>query len=177
MFDGRVLTPFAPMCRPKIGTARASIAPAERAKESPGRRSTASTIRRQKRLSAASVRPRLRPTTGTRSELTRSPTTLGRAGRSVNAAATETIPTRIAPRARLRMIEVGTMNMPSSAITNVEPLNRTARLGGGARMRDRVLLGQSQHPLFAVARHDEQRVVDPQREAHPGEHVHDEDRE
>ena len=53
---------------------------------------------------------------------------LSSAGRSVSAAATETMPTRIAPSARLRMIEVGTMNMPSSAITNVEPLNNTARL-------------------------------------------------
>ena len=53
---------------------------------------------------------------------------LSSAGSSVSAAATETMPTRIAPSARLRMIEVGTMNMPSSAITNVLPLKSTARL-------------------------------------------------
>ena len=31
--------------------------------------------------------------------------------------------------------------------------------------------------LLSVAREDEQRVVDPEREPHPGEHVHDEDGE
>jgi len=50
------------------------------------------------------------------------------AGSSESAAATETMPTRIAPSARLRMIEVGTMNIPSSATTKVKPLNSTARL-------------------------------------------------
>jgi hypothetical protein len=38
------------------------------------------------------------------------------------------MPTRIAPTARLRMIELGTMNMPNIAITNVVPLKSTARL-------------------------------------------------
>ena len=53
--------------------------------------------------------------------------------------------------------------------------HRTARgRPGGA---DRCLLGQAAQPLLAVARDHKQRVVDPERQAHPAEHVHDEDRE
>ena len=43
--------------------------------------------------------------------------------------------------------------------------------------RDRVELLVPVAPLFAEARDDEERVVDPEREAHPRDHVHDEDRE
>ena len=75
------------------------------------------------------------------------------------------------------MIEVGTMNMPSSAITNVEPLKSTARLAVAPDARDRVLLGEPVPALLSVPGDDEQRVVDPEREPHPREHVHDEDRE
>ena len=49
--------------------------------------------------------------------------------------------------------------------------------GGRAGARDRVLLGEPVPALLSVTRHDEQRVVDPEREPHPREHVHDEDRE
>ena len=59
---------------------------------------------------------------------TRSPNSASSAGSSVSAAATETMPTMIAPAARLRMIVVGTSSMPSSATTNVLPLKSTARL-------------------------------------------------
>ena len=75
------------------------------------------------------------------------------------------------------MIEVGTMNIPSSATTNVLPLKSTARLAVAPATRDRVVLGEPVRALLAVARDDEQRVVDPEREPHPREHVHDEDRE
>ena len=50
------------------------------------------------------------------------------AGRSVSAAITETIPTVIAPTARLFMMFEGTSSIPVSAITKIEPLNSTARL-------------------------------------------------
>ncbi len=65
---------------------------------------------------------------GTRSEFTRSPRTPSSAGRSVSAASTETIPTTIAPVARLFITLDGTSSIPLSAITNIEPLNSTARL-------------------------------------------------
>ena len=45
---------------------------------------------------------------------------------------------------------------------------------GGA---DRRVLREPPRPLLAVAGDDEQRVVDPEREPHPGEHVHGEDGE
>ena len=48
---------------------------------------------------------------------------------------------------------------------------------GAAGRGDRVGLLESLRPFLAVARDDEERVVDPEREAHPREHVHDEDRE
>ena len=60
--------------------------------------------------------------------MTRSPNMLSSAGSSVSAAATDTIPTTIAPSARLRITEVWTSSMPNIAITNVVPLNKTARL-------------------------------------------------
>jgi hypothetical protein len=41
---------------------------------------------------------------------------------------TETIPTLIAPTARLFITVEGTSNIPVKAMTNVEPLNSTARL-------------------------------------------------
>ena len=53
--------------------------------------------------------------------------------------------------------------------------HRPAR--GGARGLDRGQLGPSLRALLAVAGDDEQRVIDPEREAHPREHVHEEDRE
>ena len=62
------------------------------------------------------------------SALTRSPSRPSTAGSSVSAATTETIPTRIAPTARLRMIELGTISIPSIATTKTVPLKKTARL-------------------------------------------------
>ena len=58
----------------------------------------------------------------------RSPSRLRTAGRSVSAAITETMPTRIAPVARLRMIVFGTSKRPVMASTNAAPLKSTARL-------------------------------------------------
>ena len=76
----------------------------------------------------APARPILRPSTGTRSALMRSPRRPSSAGRSVSAAATETTPTMIAPAARLRMMLVGTISSPSRATTKMLPLKSTARL-------------------------------------------------
>jgi hypothetical protein len=70
----------------------------------------------------------LRPTYGSRSALTRSPSSPSSAGSSVSAAATETIPTVIAPTARLFMMFEGTSSIPVRAITKTDPLNSTARL-------------------------------------------------
>ena len=49
--------------------------------------------------------------------------------------------------------------------------------GRRAGEADRVGLLQPVRPFLAEARDDEERVVDPERQPHPGEHVHDEDRE
>jgi hypothetical protein len=65
---------------------------------------------------------------GRRSASTRSPSNESTAGRSVVAAATAVIPTRIAPAARLRRIVSGTSSIPVSAITKADPLKKTARL-------------------------------------------------
>ena len=78
------------------------------------------------------VLPRRFPTMGSRREFTRSPSRCSIAGRRVRAAATETTPTITAPAAMLRRMFVGTKNMPKRAITNVVPLNNTARLAVAA---------------------------------------------
>ena len=75
------------------------------------------------------------------------------------------------------MIEFGTSSIPNIATTNTVPQKRTARL---AVAPEAAIAPCSLLPLaalLAVARDDEQRVVDPEREAHPREHVHEEDRE
>ena len=64
---------------------------------------------------------------GMRSAFTRSTSNASTAGSSVGAAITETIPTRIAPAARLRKIVLGTSSSPSIASTNATPLKNTAR--------------------------------------------------
>ena len=69
-----------------------------------------------------------RPTNGSRSASTRSPSSESTAGSSVVAAATAVIPTSTAPAARLRRIVSGTSSIPVSAITNAVPLKKTARL-------------------------------------------------
>ena len=53
--------------------------------------------------------------------------------------------------------------------------HRPARCRAGEA--DRVRLLEPSRPFLAEARDDEERVVDPERESHPGEHVHDEHRE
>ena len=57
------------------------------------------------------------------------------------------------------------------------PLKSTARLAVAPAIADRVGLRPSARALLAKARDDEQGVVDPEREPHPGQHVHDEDGE
>ena len=88
---------------------------------------TARTIAPQKRLSLPACSA-LRPKNGIRSASMRSPSRPSTAGSSVRAASTETIPTRIAPAARLRKIVLGTSTSPNIASTNVMPLKSTARL-------------------------------------------------
>ena len=88
---------------------------------------TARTIAPQKRPSAPVPFSALRPISGIRSALTRSPSRLRTAGSSVVAASTEVMPTRIAPAARLRKIVFGMISSPSIAMTKAKPLNSTAR--------------------------------------------------
>ncbi len=93
-----------------------------------GRRMTALTTPPQKRLSAPVPCSAPRPMIGILSALIRSPSRLSTAGSSVSAAATEVMPTRIAPAARLRKIVLGMSSRPSIAITKAKPLKSTARL-------------------------------------------------
>ena len=69
-----------------------------------------------------------RPMNGTRSESTWSPSFPSSAGSSVSAASTDTMPTLIAPTARLFITFEGTSSIPVSAITKTVPLKSTARL-------------------------------------------------
>ena len=91
-------------------------------------RVTLRTMRDQTRPSTPALCSTLRPSQGTRRALTRSPIRASTAGSSVSAASTVTIPTRIAPAARLRRIVSGTSTIPTIARTKAEPLNSTARL-------------------------------------------------
>jgi len=124
---GNVLTDAKPVFRSRRGEAARRSSATEAVSHRTGRRITARAMRDQKRLSAPAVAV-ARPSSGTRSESTRSPSSEITAGTSVSAATTETIPTRIAPAARLRMMLSGTSSIPTSAITNAVPLKRTARL-------------------------------------------------
>src|SRR5918995_1194013 len=73
------------------------------------------------------LRQRGAPDQGDAPLLIRSPRSPSNAGSNVSAATTDTIPTRIAPRARLRMMLFGTISMPSIATTKAVPLKNTAR--------------------------------------------------
>jgi hypothetical protein len=116
------------MLIPKIGEARASSRATASERLSTGRFSTACTIALQNRPSGFAASSERRPTIGIRPLSTRSPSTPSIAGKRVAEAMTETIPTMIAPTARLRMIELGTISMPNIAITKVVPLKSTALL-------------------------------------------------
>ena len=86
----------------------------------------------------------------------RSPSRLRTAGRSVSAATTETMPTRIAPVARLRMIVFGTSSRPVIARTNAAPLKSTARLAVAPGGLDGVQLLASLCTLLPKAAEDEE---------------------
>jgi hypothetical protein len=126
--SGRVATPVAPVLMPRTGDANASSGITAAARLSAGLRCTASTIRRQKRPSGFVSSIERLPIPGTRSRLTPSPISPSSAGSSVNAVSTDAMPTRIAPAARLCMIELGTISIPNIATTKAVPLKRTARL-------------------------------------------------
>ena len=75
------------------------------------------------------------------------------------------------------MIVLCTSSRPVIASTNALPLKRTARfaVAPAAAIASRLLAPA--RALLAKARHDEERVVDPEREAHPDQHVRDEQRQ
>ena len=62
-------------------------------------------------------------------------------------------------------------------MTKTLPLKSTARLAVAPEASIAASSRPSLTAFLAVAGDDEERVVDPEREAHPGEHVHEEDRE
>ena len=120
--SGNVLTPFVPILSERTGVASAIRTLPASTRLSAGRLTTRLTTAFQKRPSLVP------PTSGIRSELTRSPSRPSSAGSNVRAAAREVTPTRMAPAARLRMIVFGTISIPSIAITKAVPLKSTARL-------------------------------------------------
>ena len=137
-------------CPARGRAARAPRARRPRAPGSaPGRRSTRRTIAPQKRPSGLDASSDRRPTIGMRSALTLSPSSPSSAGRSVSAATTETIPTRIAPTARLRMIEFGTSSIPNIAITKTRAAEEHRPARGRARRLDR---GELSRPLRRAPR-------------------------
>ena len=75
------------------------------------------------------------------------------------------------------MMLVGTSSSPSSATTKVLPLKSTARLAVAPASAIASSCVAPPAALLAVAGDDEERVVDPEREPHAEEHVHDEDGE
>jgi hypothetical protein len=101
-----------------------------------------------------------------RPRLTLSPSRLRIAGSSVSAAATDAIPTRIAPRGeaahdrRLHEQQPGHREHERTAAEQ----DRAARRRSGHG--DRVELLEPSRALLAEARDDEQGIVDPEREAH-----------
>ena len=83
----------------------------------------------------------------------------------------------MAPPASPRKMVVGMMSMPASASTTVTPLKNTARFAVAPDARMASSLSRPRCSLLPVARHDEQRVVDPDREAHHRDEVRGEERE
>ena len=69
-----------------------------------------------------------RPRKGTRSALTRSPSTLMTAGSAMSAVSSVVKTTSMTPMPMPIMMSMGTMTMPIMASTTVMPLNRMARL-------------------------------------------------
>ena len=126
--SGSVLSPEKPVSIARTGAAAASRSAVAATRLTSGRRITPPTSADQKRPSEPALLIALRPITGIRSAFTRSPSRLRTAGSSVSAASTETMPTRIAPSARLRKIVSGTRSIPNIANTKAMPLKRTARL-------------------------------------------------
>ena len=71
----------------------------------------------------------------------------------------------------------GTSTIPTIASTNAEPLNSTARLAVAPTVAIASSFSRPWRRSSRIAGDDEERVVDPEREAHPRDHVHHEDRE
>ncbi len=126
--SGSVVSPEKPVLMASTGAAQRSRSAVAETRLTSGRFITPPTSADQKRPSEPALLIARRPITGMRPALTRSPSRLSTAGSSVNAATTETMPTRIAPSARLRRIVSGTRSIPHIASTKAMPLNRTARL-------------------------------------------------
>ena len=138
---------------------------------------TPATARGQKPTDGRRARRRAGTSRDTRPASILSPSRLRLAGSSVNAAASAHSTTRIAPAARLRKIVVGTINSPTSATTTVMPENSTARLAVDPARSIASSFSAAGRPLLAVARDDEQHVVDADREAHHRDHVRHEERQ
>ena len=116
-------------------------------------------------------------TNGMRSALTRSPSRLSTAGSSVSAAthrddADEDGARREAAQDRVRDEHHAGQRDDERAAAEEHGAAR-----GRARGGDRFVLVEPGRALLAVAREHEERVVDAERQPHPGQHVHDEDRE
>src|SRR4051794_30882848 len=140
----------------------------------PGRRTPAPTARRQPRPSSPADAAMRRPSHGSAKRSTRSPRTISRAGWNVRATAIETSPTITAPSPRLRSVVSGTSSMANHRQREGDAAEHHRPRGRAGDDEDRLAGVAAAVALFAQAGDDEQRVVDPGREAHGDDHVHDE---
>src|SRR5918995_598568 len=145
--SGSVETPPVPTSNLNTGRASATSSPAESARLSPGRRRTPRTIEPEQRRQERECREHR----GNPDE--------DRTGRE---ATHDRARDEQHPKHRDHEGRAAEEHRPA---------------GGRARRLDRAELFTSLPSLFAVARDDEEGIVDPERKAHPREHVDDEDRE
>ena len=122
---GNVSGPGVAMWSWSAGAASASMSPPAASADSTGRRRTRSTIAPQIRPSPSSRRSR--PTSGTRSRSTPSPSFESKAGRTVSEPSTATATTRIVARPSEANVASPVRNMPAIATITVSPEMSTER--------------------------------------------------
>ena len=171
---GSVDTPFEPTLSPSTGTANARRRAVDHDRTE-GRPTEDAFDNRTPEFPfrVRALDRRTAEANGMRSRLIRSPRRPRSAGRSVNAATTETTPTRIAPSARLRITLFGTMNVPHIADNERRP----AHEHGAARGRTRPQIESNcSRPTSVLLCNARRRTADSgssECQPHAGEHVDD----
>ena len=139
-----------------------------------GRRMTASTARRQSGPSSPAEAATRRPSHGTRRRSTRSPRTIRIAGWNVSATTIETSADDDGAQAETAQGGVGHEQHRDHRQRERGAAEDDRARGGVGDGQDRLARAAAAVAFFAQARDDEQRVVDPEREAHRDDHVQDE---